>query len=142
METIANSSVKVVGGLVPYGWERKTFLSKEDNGSGILTIVKETPYRPTAEKLADMKARHPETFATIAAERFLTVNLNFGGSGQVRRTLMLSQYVRALKDAGLEVFDKDGETVRHGFKFTLTEGELNFINVAKIAVQPVAEPKK
>lgn len=129
MET-KKSGVIIAGGLLPVGWPRKVFFSPEDNGAGIITILKMTPYMPTKEKLEELKEHHPDTYATIKHEKFLTVNLLKEDFSQIRRTIMLSQYVKALKEADLPLFGPDGETLLHGYKARINKGELIFLNPA------------
>ena len=121
------SCVRIVSGQEPLGWERKIFFSNEDNGVAVITITKESVYRPTKEKENDIRLRMPETFKTLPFERYLFLSCDFGTAGIVQRTMMLSQYLRAIRAAGLKVYGEDGETLLHGYTALITEGDVSFL---------------
>lgn len=123
-----NSDVKLKNGIVPFGWPRTEFFSKSDNFSGVLTIVKAAEYNPTEEKRKAIQKDFPETFKSLEGEMFLTVLIDTGTTGQIKRSTMLGMYNQALKSANLPLTASDKVTVLHGYKCVVKSGNLSFIN--------------
>ena len=110
----------------PYGWDRKVFVNAADNFVGILTILKQTNYVPSEEKLAFWKKASPETASTIGFERYLFVSIDTGIEGnRVKRTVMLSQYLKMLDEANISI--ADGEAIPHLLKVKTQNGEMEII---------------
>ena len=110
----------------PYGWDRKVFVNAADNFVGILTILKQTNYVPSEEKLAFWKKASPETARTIGFERYLFVSIDTGIEGnRVKRTVMLSQYLKMLDAANISI--ADGEAIPHLLKVKTHNGEMEII---------------
>lgn len=109
----------------PYGWDRKVFISKLDDGTAVVNVLKAIPYIPHPEKMKDIKERYPETYATIKHECYLFVSLNYG-SILTNRTVMLSQYLKSLRASGLPVYNKE-QFLLHGYRVSIKDGELSFV---------------
>jgi len=136
--SLTKSIVKVVNGQLPVGWERKLFLKPTDNGVGIITILSESPYSPTAEKKAEIQLKHPNTFKTLHLEKFLKVQIDLGGAGTIERTMMLSQYANAIKAAGGSPVAAD-DTLKQGYKVRIENGELTVLLTKSQKAEKVEE---
>ena len=108
----------------PYGWDRKVFVNAADNFVGILTILKQTNYVPSEEKLNFWKKASPETARTIGFERYLFVSIDTGIE-RLKRTVMLSQYLKMLDAANISI--ADGEAIPHLLKVKTHNGEMEII---------------
>ena len=108
----------------PYGWDRKVFVNAADNFVGILTILKQTNYVPSEEKLSFWKKSSPETARTIGFERYLFVSIDTGIE-RLKRTVMLSQYLKMLDAANISI--ADGEAIPHLLKVKTFNGEMQII---------------
>ena len=108
----------------PYGWDRKVFVNGTDNFVGILTILKQTNYVPSEEKLNFWKKASPETARTIGFERYLFVSTDTGIE-RLKRTVMLSQYLKMLDAANIAI--ADGEAIPHLLKVKTHNGEMEII---------------
>lgn len=109
----------------PYGWDRKVFVNAADNFVGILTILKQTNYVPSEEKLNFWKKASPETARTIGFERYLFVSIDTGIGERLKRTVMLSQYLKMLDAANISI--ADGEAIPHLLKVKTHNGEMEII---------------